>query len=324
MESVDQKTWLSVSEDEGRQFKLLGPLFSDGLPFHSECCKICALPDGRLAALGYAFDRTNPELPVGNPGTGGLLDDKVFVSFSGNLGKTWTPWRVIETCFGPHVEASAPLTVLEGCALASPITGFDDWNGLSGLPHQGRLLRSDDGGETWNDDAVCMEFEDGGTSCYEQRLCRLETGLLVCIGWNEVLKGKDKGKRFPNHFTTSEDNGRTFTKPQSTGVMGQASSVCAIGGSRLLALHARRRDTDRPGIYGYIVDLSNKSWDIREELIVWEPRLPLFKSKHMAEIFSFLKFGQPGAVMVRSGLAGLSYWVCEEGQYRTEAAFLTF
>ena len=37
------------------------------------------------------------------------------------------------------------------------------------------------------------------------------------------------------------------------------------GGEKLLALHAKRRDTDRPGIYGYIVDLSGGNWNIEEE-----------------------------------------------------------
>lgn len=33
---------------------------------------LCELPDGRLAALGYAYIRSNPDLPIGNPETGGI------------------------------------------------------------------------------------------------------------------------------------------------------------------------------------------------------------------------------------------------------------
>ena len=120
-----------------------------------------------------------------------------------------------------------------------------------------------------------------------------------------------------NHFTASFDGGKTWTKPETTGIMGQASSVCAIGGERLLALHAIRRDTDRPGIYAYIVDFSDKKWNIVEEALVWEPATPIVKDTKMAEIFSFLKFGQPGAILLSDGNILMTHWFAEQGQYKT-------
>ena len=69
----------------------------------------------------------------------------------------------------------------------------------------------------------------------------------------------------------------------------------------MLSLHAVRRDTDRPGIYAYIVDFSQKKWNIIEQEIVWEPKVPIVKNSKMAEIFSFLKFGQPGAILLEDG-----------------------
>ena len=141
------------------------------------------------------------------------------------------------------------------------------------------LSRSEDGGRTWNDDAVCMDFPSGDVTCYEQRLCQLASGTIVCIGWNED----------------------TAT------------------GARLLALHAVRRDTDRPGIYGCIVDFSEKTWRIEEKALVWEPVTPMLKNEKMAEIFSFLKFGQPGAIRLADGDVLMSHWCAEDGQYKTVA-----
>ena len=127
------------------------------------------------------------------------------------------------------------------------------------------------------------------------------------------------GERCENHYTVSVDNGKTWSKPQSTGIMGQASSVCAIGGEKLLALHAVRRDTDRPGIYACIVDLSDGEWNIVEKTVVWEPQTPMVKDKNMAEIFSFLKFGQPGAILLEDGDVLMLHWCAEQGQYKTVA-----
>ena len=267
-------------------------------------------------ALGYAYYRDNPDLPIGNPENGGTLDDLVYYAFSEDGGETWGKLTEIKCAWGPLVEASAPVTVLKDGTFITPITGFPNWEGKLTSKLCGRALKSCDGGKTWNDDVICMDFNDNIT-CYEQRMCQLESGAIVCIGWNENLT---TGERLDNHYTISFDGGKTFSAPASTGIRGQASSVCAIGGERLLALHAVRRDTDRPGIYGCIVDLSEGKWNIVEQSLLWEPPTPVVKDTKMAEIFSFLKFGQPGAIKLADGDVMMSHWYAENGQYKTVAS----
>jgi len=139
---------------------------------------------------------------------------------------------------------------------------------------------------------------------------------LICIGWNENTV---TGERLNNHYTVSYDNGITWSSPITTGIQGQASSVCALGGEKLLAIHAVRRDTDKPGIYGYLVDFSDKTWKIEEEILLWAPSVPMIKDTKMAEIFSFLKFGQPSAIKLNDGSLLLTFWYAQEGQYKTVA-----
>jgi len=321
-ESVDHTTYLARSTDGGLSFSKPFRMFeaSHYKPDFTESCKVTRLPDGRLAALGYAFDRSDSEKPVGNPETGGLLDDVVFISYSSDNGQSWTPWDLINTRWGPHVEASAWLTVLQSGSWVSPVTGFKSWDGTSTGRNCGRLIRSDDSGKTWSDEAVCMQFEDEEISCYEQRLCQLDSGRIVCIGWNEHLKN---GTLFHNHFTISDDDGRTFSDPMSTGILGQASSVCSAGGETLLALHAIRRDSERPGVYAYHVDLSNGRWDILDEKVIWEPEQPIIANKRMAQTFAFLKFGQPGALRLSDGRFLITYWQEKDGQFVTVAMRLS-
>jgi len=317
-ESVDSTSYISFSLDGGKTWgepEKMFDTFAFGVPI-TDYAKATLLPDGRIMALGYAYLRENPDYPIGNPETGGVLDDFVFCSFSEDNGKTWSELQKIECAWGPHIEASAPVTVLKDGTLITPITGFPDWEGKSHGRMCGRALRSEDGGRTWNDDAVCMEFEGDNVTCYEQRMCQLESGTIINIGWNENV---ETGERCENHYTMSFDNGKTWSKPETTGIMGQASSVCAIGGEKLLALHAVRRDTDRPGIYAYVVDFSDRKWNIVEKEVVWEPLTPMVKDKNMAEIFSFLKFGQPGAIKLSDGNVMMSHWFAEQGQYKVAA-----
>ena len=44
-------------------------------------------------------------------------------------------------------------------------------------------------------DMISMDFGDDLTSCYEQRMCQLDSGVIVSIGWNENTK------RLENHYT---------------------------------------------------------------------------------------------------------------------------
>ncbi len=317
-ESVDSTTCLSISSDGGKSWGVPRPMIDwkgeEGRL--TDYAKITALPDGRIAAMGYTYLRDNPSLPIGNPRNGGVLDDFVFCAVSSDGGESFGEVQKIPCAWGPHVEASAPITVLRDGTWITPITGFPDWEGRMHGKLCGRALVSHDEGKSWDDGSICMDFGDREVTCYEQRMCSLSSGTVVCIGWNEDVA---TGERLDNHYTLSRDGGKTWSKPQSTGVRGQASSVCAIGGEKLLALHAVRRDTDRPGVYAYVIDLSDGTWKVVDEALVWAPKTPVAKDTKMAEIFSFLKFGQPGAILLSDGDLLMSHWYAEEGQYKTVA-----
>jgi sialidase-1 len=313
MESVDSATVISESTDEGKTWKMISSVIDKTghkVPL-SDCMKITYAGGSKLLALGYAFSRPDERLPLGNPQTGGLLDDQVIYTESNDLGLSWEISRKIETTFGSHVEASAPVTILKNGWYAAPIANFPNWDGTFEHDPCGRFLVSKDKGRTWDDSSLTMRFPEGHVSAYEQRACQLGSGDIVVISWNEDLK---TGKRLPNHYCISSDNGRTFTEPKSTGIMGQTASVMSFGGNRVLALHCRRRDTDKPGIYAYIADLSRGEWDILSEKKVWAPALPMAAMSNMAEVFSFIRFGQPSAIPLGKNVYMMVNWVIEDGQ----------
>ena len=145
-------------------------------------------------------------------------------------------------------------------------------------------------------------------------ICQLTDGtLLASMKIGEAFESADGA----SYLCRSTDGGKTWSAPISTGIQGQASAVCAIGGEKILAVHAVRRDTDRPGTYGYVVDFSDRTWRIVDEALLWEPVVPMIKDAKMAEIFSFLKFGQPMVSKLADGSLLMSFWYAQEGQYKT-------
>lgn len=313
MEAVDARNYLAESTDGGLTWSEPWRLFKDGEIPETESCKCTSLGGSNVIAFGYGANRPDRDMPAGNPATGGLLPHRVFFAKSSDNGKTWTEKKTVPEHWHAQTEASAPLVRLKNGALAAPITGFPNWEGQMTSRCCGRMIVTYDEGETWNDDVVCMEFENDEVSCYEQRMCVLDSGCIIDIGWNENLK---TGERLPNHITYSDDNGKNFSRPINTGVMGQASSVCALGGEKFIAIVSRRRDTDEPGVYGYVVDFSDRTWKVEQEGIIWSAGAgPIQRNQKMAEIFGFLKFGQPAVTKLKDGRLILCFWYQKEGQF---------
>lgn len=324
-ESADQTAYISESTDGGRTWSASWQAFpvrkgKDGIP-ESGGGKLTYLPDGRLLMFGYKMQRSDPDLPAASPVTGGVLKDKVFYCISEDGGRTWSEDVEVPTTWVASTEASAPIYILQDGSWATPISGFPTWDGTMVSRLCGRLLRSYDNGQTWNDDTVCLEFPGDTVTCYEQRMCQLEDGTLVVIGWNEDTK---TGERLHNHVAFSFDNGKTFSAPVDTGIQGQASSIMALEGTRVLSLHALRRDTDEPGIYACIADVAGGQWKQESFERIWAPVVPMTKDNRFAEIFSFLKFGQPAAIRLRDGNLLMYHWVCEEGCYKSCATLYSF
>lgn len=322
-DSVDGSTRLSVSKDMGKTWELL-PVFYDKtklVPMRSECMKPTYLGHGKMLLFGYEFLRPNKEVPLANPATGGLSHGYMILFRSDDYGKTWKGPEKVSSRWKNPVEASAPFLLLKNGDWISPITEFLNWEGKRTEPSCGRLLRTSDQGKTWNDDAVTMNLGPN-VSVFEQRICQLEkSGNLVVIAWNEDFV---TGELYDNHYAISRDDGKTFSEPKSTGIRGQASSVCAIGDDRLLALHAVRRDSDRPGVYAYIVNLENGDWNIEREKLLWEPASPLVKDENAPEVFAFVKFGQPGAVVLNDGSILVTFWMFDGDQGKTVALRLAY
>ena len=67
------------------------------------------------------------------------------------------------------------------------------------------------------------------------------------------------------------------------------------------------------------IDFSDKQWNIIESEIIWEPTTPIVKDTKMAEVFSYLKFGQPGAIKLNDNSILMSHWYADNGQYKTIA-----
>ena len=296
--------FVSRSCDQGEIWALQGPMYED-FELGTGSLKPTVLTDGTLIALGYGFNRDDPEV-FANPETGGLPDGGNYGSFSTDEGRTWSRPERIPLHRPEILETSGPCIELRNGDLIATGPPFPMWDGTIPSGRQGIVLRSRDQGKTWEDKTVF--YKRGNISPYETRSCEMQEGRIVMIIWclDEVA-----GKNLTNQAVVSHDNGMTWSDPIDTGVFGQASNVMYLGDDLLLAIHCQREG--EVGLYIHVVNFADDKWHILARTKVWD-KAPSKHIGRLADMGTGLKFGQPSLLQLDNGDILATHWAIEDGQ----------
>ena len=311
-ESADGTTYLARSSDLGRTWSLEGKLYdASALPVPmSDCIKATVLTDGTLLGMGYRFRRDDPEQSISVAETGGILPGEDVVTFSGNDGHSWTQPEAIPRSLPELYELSGPAVQLRSGDVVAIGALYKMPDGSNPSGQIGVLVRSEDHGRTWDDSTVFFQTEAGNLTPFEPRLTEMQDGRLVALVW---AYDQATDRHYSNHVTVSEDDGRTWSKPIDTGVMGQASNLIWIGGDRLLTIHAHRGD--EIGLYVRVVDFAANNWRVQAETVIYgQASKQTAEGQSAAEMFKSLRFGQPSLLAQGDGEFLAAHWCVEEGQ----------
>jgi sialidase-1 len=316
-EAADATTWVARSTD-GRVWTLERPLYDRTALARpaSDYLKATALRDGRLIAIGYRFFRPDPEEPIGIAETGGILAGEDVVSFSGDEGRSWTwPTPIPRHC--PELlEISGPCVELCTGDIVAAAALYPLPDGSTPSGHDGVLVRSSDGGRTWDTSHPYYRHNGLAISPYEPRLVEMQPGRLVAIVWAYHAAG---GRHLPNHVTVSHDGGHTWSAPIDTGHPGQASNLLWLGDDLLFTIHAQRGED--PGIWVRLVDFRGDCWRPLAEAVIYgrEHGAQTIAGQPAPEMFRSLRFGQPSLLRLDAGEVLAAHWAIEDGQGRIRA-----
>lgn len=310
-ESVDSRTVISRSKDLGKSWQLQGELYDmarlDLDHPVSESLKPTLLKDGSLIAIGYRIHRRVPDLPIGNPQTGGLLPGDDVVSISSDEGRTWSIPQIIEHGYPELLEASGPCIELYSAGLLETCAPFKAWDGSNPTGQIGILLRSSDKGKIW-DSSVCFFSSPNRTiTPWESRICEMQPGRLVVIFWAFDMSAN---RHLSNRVVVSHDNGYTWSKAIDTELMGQASNLMWLGNDWLLTIHAHR--AGEAGLYVRLINFKDDKWKVVEETSIWGKAPAQDTSKGIIEQFASLKFGQPSLLRLNNGEILATHWCLED------------
>lgn len=238
---------LCRSMDGGRSWELLPTHFETrlgGVPGSLAAAEMVEVRPGRLLLLATWFDRSDPDRPLFDPVTEGILRSKQLLAVSADDGCSWSGWREL------------PTADLKGCALTGPLLRWNDGTIAFALesfkeyddPRPGRhaawLMVSRDGGESFSAPLLVAQHPEHRVYYWDQRLCtRREPGEFTALFWTHDLAAKRDLNVHVRHATV---RGNAIEGPPvaSTPIPGQIAAPLWLEDGRLLAFVV---DRNAPG-----------------------------------------------------------------------------
>jgi hypothetical protein len=159
------------------------------------------------------------------------------------------------------------LTLPDGDVLCTFET-FKEYDEPGPWRYLGGLLRSHDNGRTWGDCVISAASDPDGdphdTMWWDPRTARLASGALVQFVYAFRHRTRTEG---PVHALWSQDDGRTWTPPTPTPLLGQATYPIALDDRRLVAVRQRR--SGEQAVIASVSDDGGLTFDFAAETVLF-------------------------------------------------------
>lgn len=311
-EAANTRCYVSRSSDHGKTWKFQGLMYDqESLGWRyafSDCYKPTLLHNGSLVAVGYGFERHDPDKGIGSEE--GFPPGWNAVSLSDDCGRTWTVPQKIDLGDMPLLEISGPAIELSDKRLLAAGPPFT----TAKTEQRGCLIVSNDHGKTWKHLSNYFKSPAGHIAPWETRLCELQPGRIAALIWAFDLS---RNEHLPNHIVLSEDGGKTFGSPINTDVAAQASNLMWLGDNKLLTIHAHR--VGEIGLYVQLADITGNRWKTEARQCLWGKTIAQDASKSIIDQFAGLKFGQPSLTRLANGELLAVFWAVEDCLYKIKA-----
>ena len=214
--------------------------------------------NGTLLAYG------GRDYPDGKGDTRSFGNEKNEPVFCRSLdqGRSWSEPLVIPADLTRTYEISNPIVDAGRNIWLAPAATLPDSKRLG---ERVVVFISTDNGKTWPEQSTVFYDQEGRKGFFEQKVVSLGRGRLLAVAWTVTMGDY---KDLENHFALSEDYGRTWTSPESTGISGQTLSPLYVAEDRLLLLSNRRYGDQ--GIVAYFARFHRDSWNIEGKTLLWD------------------------------------------------------
>ena len=313
----DSSIRLCRSEDQGRTWTSPPTVFEtqfQGVPGSLGAAELVEIANGRLLLFATWFDRSDPQRPLFDPLTEGILKSKQLWSVSADDGHTWAPWRGL------------PTGELTGCALTGPVLhwpsgdiafafeSFKEYDDPRPGRHATWLMVSRDGGECFSPPLLVAQDPEQRVYYWDQRLCAgPRSGEFTALFWTHDLVAK---RDLDVHMRGGKIDGDRIdlTPIRATTIPGQIAAPLRLRDGRLLAFVV---DRGRPGSMNlWCSHDDGETWPPEERCVVYthDERAALSQERENVDFKQYWEdmekwsFGHPALRLLADGRLLLAWY----------------
>jgi hypothetical protein len=236
--AVDSTIGICRSRDGGVTWHPLEHSFATtiaGVPGSLGGAEMVEVSPGRMQLWATWFDRSEPERPLFDPVTEGILHTKLLLATSHDEGATWSDWEQATTPGLAGCATTGPIVAWPDGTLAYPFESFKEFDDPRPARHAAWIVASRDAGHTRGEPLKVADDPRGEVYYWDQRLCPTgRSGQFVAMFWTH-----DRALKRDLHVhlrRASFINGQIVRQPiRCTTIPGQIAAPLALDDDRLLA-----------------------------------------------------------------------------------------
>lgn len=312
---IDSTIKICRSRDDGESWVELPFQFQtelDGIPGSLASAEMCQVESGRVLLFATWFDRSDPERPLFDPQTEGLLHSRQLLAISTDEGDSWSPWQTIPTPGLTGTAATGPVTSWPDGTLAFALESFKEFDDPTPARHAAWLLLSRDGGRSFSAPYRVAQDPKNLVYYWDQRLCVAgPPDRYLALFWTHDRESQRDLNVHLLEGSISEDPQRL---PRATSIPGQIAAPLLLEDGRWLAFVV---DRGRPGTMTLWQSLDQgQTWPADRRLVVHEHE-ELAKVSQGQENIDFKEywedmgkwsFGHPALIPLKSGQVLLAHY----------------
>ncbi len=245
--AADSTLKMCRSDDGGRSWRevpVVLPTTLGGVPGSLSSGELVEVEPGRLLLLATWFDRTDPDRPLFDPETEGILHSRLLKAVSEDDGATWSAWAIVGTSGLTGCAGTGPLVKWPDGTIACPFESYKEYDDPRPGRHGAWIVVSQDGGRTFGDPVLVAQHPDHRIYYWDQRLCfGGEEGKFLAMFWTHDLEHKqDLSVHFQRASLAPSDGGREPIV--ATTIPGQIAAPLVLDDGRVVTFVV---DRGQPG-----------------------------------------------------------------------------
>jgi hypothetical protein len=242
--SPRSKIGLCRSQDGGKTWTQLDTQFEtsiEGIPGSLAAAEMVEAEPGRLLLFATWFDRSDPQRPLFNPATQGILRSRQLLAVSADEGHSWSPWRELPTPELAGCGTTGPVVQWADGTLAYTFESFKEYDDPRPACHAAWLMVSRDGGRSFSRPLLVAHDPSHHVYYWDQRLCATQRpGEFVALFWTH-----DSAVQRDRHVHIRRarvvDSAIVGEGVRETSLPGQIAAPLELLDGRLLAFVVDRR-----------------------------------------------------------------------------------